>query len=61
MVMLQTTIPFQIAVFYWDAEDLQVGKYKYRQALSVVRECRDKKIYQASIPKPKKDTLESFK
>ena len=45
MVMLQTTIPFQIAVFYWNAEDLQVGKYKYRQALSVVRECRDKKIY----------------
>lgn len=41
MVMAQTVIPFQIAVFYWDAEDLQVGKYKYAQALDIVKQCRD--------------------
>lgn len=45
MVMLQTVIPFQIAVFYWDAEDLEVGKYKYRQALDIVRECEQKRSY----------------
>lgn len=41
MIMAQTTIPFQVAVFYWDAEDLQVGKYKYAQAMDIVRQCRD--------------------
>lgn len=45
MIMAQTVIPFQIAVFYWDAEDLQVGKYKYRQAMDIVAECADKKVY----------------
>lgn len=45
MIMAQTVIPFQIAVFYWDAEDLQVGKYKYRQAIDIVAECADKKVY----------------
>lgn len=45
MVMLQTVIPFQIAVFYWDAEDLQIGKYKYRQALDTIKECQDKNCY----------------
>lgn len=41
MIMAQTTIPFQVAVFYWDAEDLQVGKYKYAQAMDIVKQCRD--------------------
>lgn len=40
MVMAQTVLPFQVAVFYWDAEDLQVGKYKYAQALDIVKQCR---------------------
>lgn len=41
MIMAQTTIPFQVAVFYWDAEDLQVGKYKYALAMDIVKQCRD--------------------
>lgn len=41
MIMAQTVIPFQIAVFYWDAEDLEVGKYKYAQAMDIVKQCRD--------------------
>lgn len=45
MIMVQTVIPFQIAVFYWDAEDLQIGKYKYRQAIDTVAECKEKGSY----------------
>lgn len=41
MVMAQTVIPYQVAVFYWDAEDLEVGKYKYQQAMDIVKQCRD--------------------
>lgn len=41
MVMLQTVIPYQVAVFYWDAEDIEIGKYKYEQALDIVKQCRD--------------------
>lgn len=41
MVMAQTVLPYQVAVFYWDAEDLAVGKYKYAQAMDIVRQCRD--------------------
>ncbi|MEG2613297.1 MAG: PD-(D/E)XK nuclease-like domain-containing protein, partial [Alistipes sp.] len=41
MVMIQTVIPFQVAVLFWDAEDLQVGKYKYAQALDIVKQCKD--------------------
>lgn len=41
MIMAQTVLPFQVAVFYWDAEDLQIGKYKYAQALDIVKQCRD--------------------
>lgn len=45
MIMVQTVPPFGIAVFVWDAEDLEVGKYKYRQALQTVAECREKGKY----------------
>lgn len=41
MLMIQTVLPFQVALLYWDAEDLQVGKYKYAQALDTVRRCRE--------------------
>lgn len=41
MIMAQTVAPFGIAAWYWNAEDLQVGKYKYRQALSLLQQCRD--------------------
>ena len=40
MIMAQTVIPYQVAVLYWDAEDLQIGKYKYAQALDIVAQCR---------------------
>lgn len=41
MIMAQTVMPYQVAVFYWDAEDLQIGKYKYAQALDMVRQCME--------------------
>lgn len=41
MIMAQTVIPFQVAMIWLDAEDLQIGKYKYRQAMDVVKQCRD--------------------
>lgn len=41
MVMLQTVLPYQVAVFFWDAEDLEIGKYKYEQAMDIVKQCRD--------------------
>lgn len=41
MLMIQSVMPFQIALFFWDAEDLQIGKYKYAQALDVVKQCRE--------------------
>ena len=40
MIMAQTVMPYQVAVLYWDAEDLQIGKYKYAQALDIVAQCR---------------------
>lgn len=45
MVMVQTVPPFGIALFVWDPEDLEIGKYKYRQALQTVAECREKGKY----------------
>lgn len=41
MLMVQNVAPFQMALIYWDAEDLQIGKYKYAQALDVVKSCRE--------------------
>ena len=41
MIMAQTVMPYQVAVFYWDAEDLEIGKYKYAQAMDIVKQCRD--------------------
>lgn len=41
MLMIQSVVPFQMALLFWDAEDLQIGKYKYAQALDVVKQCRD--------------------
>lgn len=41
MVMAQTVMPYQVAVFYWDAEDLEIGKYKYTQAMDIVKQCMD--------------------
>ncbi|WP_418981743.1 hypothetical protein [Alistipes sp.] len=40
-VMVQTVLPYQVALFYWDAEDLEIGQCKYAQALDIVRACRE--------------------
>lgn len=40
MIMAQTVLPYQVAVLYWDAEDLEIGKYKYAQALDIVSQCQ---------------------
>ncbi|SKA30046.1 hypothetical protein SAMN04488128_103211 [Chitinophaga eiseniae] len=45
MIMLQVVEPYMVAVFWWDAEDLQNGKYKFRHAISTVKECTDKGIW----------------
>lgn len=39
MIMLQTIPPFGVAALVWNAEDLEIGKYKYRQALQTVADC----------------------
>lgn len=45
MIMVQTVPPFGVAVFVWNPEDLEIGKYKYRQALQTVMECRESGKY----------------
>lgn len=45
LIMLQTVPPFLPAVFWWDAEDLQNGKYKYRVALDTVKDCHTKGLF----------------
>lgn len=39
MLMVQTVPPFGVAALVWSAEDLEIGKYKYRQALQIVSDC----------------------
>ena len=41
MIMMQTVAPYDVAVLWWDAEDLQLGKYKYEIAIQTVKECFD--------------------
>lgn len=45
MIMLQTCPPYMIAVFWWDPEDLQNGKYKYRHAMDTIKECTDRGMW----------------
>lgn len=45
MVMLQTVPPYAPAVFWWGADDLENGRYKYRNALYGIQECYDKNLY----------------
>lgn len=45
MIVLQTVAPYLPAVFWWQAEDIQNGKYKYRNALNLVAECEEKKSW----------------
>lgn len=39
MIMVQTVPPFGVAALIWNAEDIEIGKYKYRQALQTVADC----------------------
>lgn len=38
-IMVQTVAPFGVAALVWDGEDIEIGKYKYRQALQTTAEC----------------------
>ncbi len=44
-IMLQTKAPFGVALMVWDAEDIEIGKYKYHQALQTVKECQETGLY----------------
>ena len=41
MLVAQTCIPFQCFLLFFDAEDLACGKYKYQQAIDIVRQCKE--------------------
>lgn len=45
MVVLQTVEPWQVFVLWWSPEDLESGKYKYRQAMEVIAQCREKRSF----------------
>ncbi|MCH2231383.1 MAG: PD-(D/E)XK nuclease-like domain-containing protein, partial [Crocinitomicaceae bacterium] len=38
-IMLQTVAPFGVGVMVWNGEDIEIGKYKFRQALQTAYEC----------------------
>lgn len=41
MLIAQTCIPFQCFLLWLNPEDLACGKYKYAQAMDVVKQCKD--------------------
>lgn len=45
MLMVQTVPPFGVAALVWNAEDLEIGKYKYRQALQILADCEASRKY----------------
>lgn len=45
MVVLQTVQPWQVFALWWNPEDLVSGKYKYRQAIDIVAECKEKRYF----------------
>ena len=45
MIMIQTVAPYGVALLKWSAEDLEIGKYRYRSALSSIKQCLDNDIY----------------
>lgn len=45
MIMVQTVPPYEVAALVWNGEDLEIGKYKYRQALQTVAECLESGKY----------------
>lgn len=44
-VMLQTNEPYGIAILVWSAEDIEMGKYKYRTALEIVKKSEALGVY----------------
>lgn len=47
MIMVQTVPPYGVAALVWDAEDIEIGRYKYRMALETARECEETGKYPA--------------
>ncbi|WP_407324057.1 PD-(D/E)XK nuclease-like domain-containing protein [Tenacibaculum maritimum] len=45
MIMLQTVAPFGVGVMVWNGEDIEIGKYKYKQALQTAYECELQGVY----------------
>lgn len=45
MLIAQTVIPYQCALIWLDAEDLEIGKYKYQQAMETVRQAKASDSY----------------
>lgn len=45
MIMLQTVAPFHIAVLVWSAEDIEMGKHKFKTALHNVTEIESKESF----------------
>lgn len=44
-IMVQTLPPFGVAALVWNGEDIEIGKYKYHQALHTVSECMESGKY----------------
>ncbi len=42
MIMLQTVAPYLPAVFFWDPDDIENGKYKFHNAMSIIKDCTEK-------------------
>lgn len=45
MIMLQTVAPYGVGVMVWNGEDIEIGKYKYRQAIQTAYECELSESY----------------
>ncbi len=41
MIVAQTTSPYQLFAFWWHAEDLQIGKYRYYDGMETIRACEE--------------------
>ena len=44
-LMLQTVPPYDVAVLWWSPDDISLGKYKYRNAITTVAECFENKWF----------------
>lgn len=44
-VVLQTVEPYGIMIFYYTPEQLEIGKYRYRQALGQIKETMERDFY----------------